>query len=95
MVKDLFALPMGCFEFAVLGALFGDLDFAVLVAELSIYFLLTFGADTFGFTQCRSTPTIASVISAKMSSIIDMVTIRSYLRMSVTVEAVVNSRMAE
>jgi hypothetical protein len=32
MVKDGFALPMSCFEFAVFWALFGDLDLAVLLA---------------------------------------------------------------
>jgi hypothetical protein len=29
VVKDGLALPVGSFEFAVFGALFGDLDFAV------------------------------------------------------------------
>ena len=29
VIKNGFALPMGGFEFAVFGALFGDLDFAV------------------------------------------------------------------
>ena len=28
MIKNWDALPVGCFEFAVFGALFGDLDFA-------------------------------------------------------------------
>ena len=64
---------------AVVGALFGELDFAVLVAELGINFFLAFGADAFGLAHINH-PTIASTIRARGRSIIDMVTMRSYLR---------------
>ena len=51
VVKDGLALPVGCFEIAMFGALFGDLDFAVCLFELGIDFLLAFRTDAFGFTQ--------------------------------------------
>ncbi len=95
MVKDGFALPVGGFEVAVFGALFGYLDFAVYVAELGVYFLLAFRTYTFGFTQLSSTPARPSAINAKGSSIIDMVTMRSYLRIFCTVDPEVNKRTAE
>lgn len=95
MVKDWLALPVCGFEFAMFWALFGDLDFGVLCAKLGINFFLAFRTDAFGFTQIWSTPAIASTINAKGSSIIDMVTMRSYLRMLAIVVAEVNKRMAE
>jgi len=95
VVKDWWALPVCCFEFSVFWALFGDLDFTVLCAKLGINFFLAFRTDTFGFTQNSSTPAIASIINANISSIIDMVTMRSYLRIPATVEADVNKRIAE
>jgi hypothetical protein len=51
VTKDGLALPVGGFEVAVFGALFGDLDFAVLVFELCVDFLLAFGADAFCSTH--------------------------------------------
>ncbi len=95
MVKDGLALPVGGFEVAVFGALLGNLDFAILAVELRVYFLLAFRTDAFSFTHYSSTPRIASTISAKISSIIDMVTMRSYLRILATVVADVKRRMAE
>ena len=96
VVKDWLALPVGCFEFAVFGALFGDLDFAACLTKLGINFFLAFWTDAFGFTQSGSNhPTTASTISAKGSSIIDIVTMRSYLRIFAMVEAEVNRRAEE
>lgn len=51
MFKDRLALPVGGFEVAVFGALFGDLDFAVYFFELGVDFLLAFRTDAFCFTQ--------------------------------------------
>lgn len=95
MVPDWWALPMGCLEFAMFGALFGNLDFAVYVRELGVNLFLAFGTDAFGFTHYSSTPVIPSTINAKGSSIMDMVTMRSYLCMLATVEANVKRRRAE
>lgn len=95
MAEDGFALPVGSFEVTVFGALLSDLDFIVDVGEVGIDFLLAFGADAFCLTQIKSTPAIASTISAKGSSIMDIVTMRSYLRMFVTVDADVNKRREE
>ena len=66
--KDGFALPVGCFEFAMFGALFGDLDFAVCCVKLGINFLLAFRTDAFGFTQIIAPPAIASTIKAKVAA---------------------------
>jgi len=95
VVKDRLTLPVSCFEIAMFWALLGDLDFTVLCAKLGINFFLAFRTDAFGFTQNSSTPAIASIINANISSIIVMVTMRSYLRIPATVEADVNKRIAE
>jgi hypothetical protein len=71
---------MGGFEFAMFRALFCDLNFASVLRELSIYFLLAVRADTFGFAHINH-PSTASTINAKGSRIMDIVTIRSYFRM--------------
>ena len=92
VIKNWNALPVGCFEIAVFGALFGDLNFAAYFAEFRVNFLLAFWADAFGFTQSSNHPTTASTMRARGSSIIDIVTIRSYLRISAMVEADVNRR---
>jgi len=93
MVKYGVALPVGCFEVAVFGAFFGDLDFSACLTKLGIYLFLAFWTDAFGFTQSGNNhPTTASTISARGSSIIDIVTIRSYLRIFSMVEAEVNRR---
>ncbi len=92
--KNGFALPMGSFKVSMFGALFCDLDFAACVVQLSVDFLLAFRTDAFGFAYI-SHPTIPSTMSANGSSIIDIVTNRSYLRISATVEADANRRMAE
>ena len=95
VVPDGRALPVGGLEFAVFWALFGDLDFAVYVCEFSVNLFLAFRTDAFGFTHYSSTPVIPSTINAKGKSIMDMVTMRSYLRISPTVEADVKRRRAE
>ena len=90
--KDEFALPMGSLEFSVLGAVFSNLNFSVNFSEFGVNFFLTFGTDAFCFAH-NNPPTIASIIRAIGSRIIDMVTMRSYLRTFSTVEAEVIRRM--
>ena len=94
VVVDWDALPVGCFEFAVFWALLCDLDFSVCLRELGLNFLLAFGADAFGFTHINH-PRTASTMSASGSSIIDIVTKRSYLCISAMVELDTNKRMEE
>lgn len=94
MRKDGLALPMGGFKIAVVGALLDDLDFPAYVAQLSVYFLLAFWTDAFGFAQ-SNTPIMPSTISASGNSIIDIVTKRSYLRIFAMVEFAVNKRIDE
>lgn len=88
------ALPVGSFEFTVFEALFCDLDFAVGFPQLRVYFLLAFGTDAFGFAHSNH-PRIASTMRASGSSIIDIVTKRSYLRISAMVEVDTNKRTEE
>lgn len=85
VVKDGGTLPVGGLKVAMVGALFCDLDFAVFVAELGVDFFLTLRADAFGLAHINH-PTMASTIRARGSSIIDMVTMRSYLRTFCTVD---------
>ena len=92
MIVDGYALPVGGFEFAVFGALLGYLDFAVRLRELGVDFFLAFGADAFGFAHINP-PRTASTINAKGRRIIDIVTMRSYLRTFCTVEAEVTKRI--
>ena len=94
MFENGFALPMGGFKIPVFGALFSDLDFATYVMDLCVYFLLAFGTYAFSFAY-SSHPMIPSTMSASGSSIIDIVTNRSYLRISTMVEAETNKRIAE
>ena len=88
------ALPVCGLEVAVVGALFVDLDFAVLVAKFCVYFFLAFGADAFGLAHINH-PTIASTMRARGSNIIDMVTMRSYLRTFCTVDPDMKRRIEE
>lgn len=94
VTEDRLTLPVGSFKIAVFGALFGNLDFAVDIGKLSIDFLLALWADAFCFAHINH-PTMASTIRARGSNIIDIVTIRSYLRMLATVDADVNNLIAE
>jgi hypothetical protein len=48
VVEDDLALPVGGFKFAVLGALFGYLNFATINTELGVNFLLAFWAYALG-----------------------------------------------
>jgi hypothetical protein len=89
------ALPVRSFEFAVFGALFGDLNFSVELGKLGVNFLLTFRTDAFSFAQINQPPRMASTINAKGNRIIDIVTNRSYFRIFAIVEAEVIKRIEE
>lgn len=86
MTIDFWTLPMSGFELAMFGALFGNLDFFVGLCKLCIYFFLAVGADALSLGHSIP-PSIASIINASGNKIIDMVTIRSYLRTLVIDEA--------
>lgn len=88
------ALPVGGSEFAMFIALFCDLDFAVCFSQLGVYFLLAFGTNAFGIAHVNH-PRTASTISAKGNSIIDIVTKRSYFRISAIVEVDMKRRNEE
>ena len=94
MLKDWDTLPMCRFKVAVLGALFANLYFAACLPNLGVNFLLAFRTNAFRFAHSNQ-PTTASTMSARGSSIIDMVTKRSYLRIFATVEAEMNRRREE
>ena len=94
MIKDVGALPVSSLEVAVGGAVFCELYFAVLIVELGVDFFLAFGADAFGLAHINHLA-MASTMRASGNNIIDMVTMRSYLRMFCMVDPEMRRFMAE
>src|SRR3989304_3932869 len=94
-VEDAWTLPVSRRKSSVLLTVFGNEDFAIFLGQFRIYFLLALWTDAFCLFQ--TSPPItgerASTINASGSRIMDIVTIRSYLRTFAGVEADVMMRV--
>ena len=95
-IKDAWALPVSSRKSSVLLASLGNQNFVVYLGQFCIYFLLAHGTDALGLlhTSPPITGERASTINASGSRIMDIVTIRSYLRTFAGVEADVMMRIA-
>jgi hypothetical protein len=96
-VEDAGALPVSRRKSSVLLTGLDNQNFTICPYQFGIYFLLTNWTDALGFlhTSPPITGERASTINASGSRIMDIVTIRSYLRTFAGVEADVMMRIDE